>query len=92
MSSSSQGLEGLSLYQLPTCLFCWRVRFAAWRMGLSLPMKNLLLSPAAHRELVSEGGKMQVPCLRIEQGGEIRWLYESGDIIQYLKKGLSDGR
>jgi len=60
-----------------------------WRMGVSLPMKNLMLSPAAHRELVNEGGKMQVPCLRIEQKGKVRWLYESGDIIQYLKELIS---
>ncbi len=84
-------IDGLTLYQLPTCLFCWRVRFAAWRMGLSLPMKNVLLSPASHRELVSGGGKMQVPCLRIEEGERVRWLYESADIIAYLKKRLDNG-
>lgn len=84
-------LEGLSLYHLPTCLFCWRVRIVAWRMGLKLPMKNLILSPAAHSELVREGGKMQVPCLRIEEGDKVRWLYESADIITYLKKRMSNG-
>ena len=84
-------IDNLILYHLPTCLFCWRVRFAAWRMGVSLPMKNLMLSPAAHRELVSEGGRMQVPCLRIEEAGGVRWLYESADIIQYLKKRNANG-
>lgn len=80
----------LTLYHLPTCLFCWRVRFAAWRMGVSLPMKNLMLSPAAHRELVSDGGRMQVPCLRIEEGDRVRWLYESADIIAYLKQRIAN--
>ncbi|MDH5786189.1 MAG: glutathione S-transferase N-terminal domain-containing protein [Chromatiales bacterium] len=84
-------LDGLTLYHLPTCLFCWRVRIAAGRLGLKLPMKNLMLSPAAHSELVHEGGKMQVPCLRIEEGENVRWLYESADIIVYLKKRLSNG-
>ena len=84
-------IDNLTLYHLPTCLFCWRVRLAAWRMGVSLPMKNLMLSPAAHRELVSEGGRMQVPCLRIEEAGRVRWLYESADIIQYLKKRPANG-
>ena len=83
--------DDLTLYQLPTCLFCWRVRFAAWRIGVSLPMKNLMLSPAAHRELVSEGGRMQVPCLRIEEGDKVRWLYESADIITYLKMKFANG-
>ena len=89
--ATSSGTEGLSLYHLPTCLFCWRVRLAMWRIGVSMPMKNLLLDPTAHRQLVAEGGKMQVPCLRIEEGGKVRWLYESGDIIQYLKKRFSHG-
>lgn len=83
--------DGLTLYQLPTCLFCWRVRFAAWRMKIRLPMMNVLLNPVAHSELVNEGGKMQVPCLRIEEHGEVRWLYESADIIAYLKKRVADG-
>lgn len=84
-------MNNLSLYHLPTCLFCWRVRFAAWRMEIRLPMKNILLSPTAHRELVNEGGKMQVPCLRIEEADDVRWLYESADIIEYLKKRKQDG-
>ena len=89
MSPSSQlapQLAGVTLYQLPGCLFCWRVRFAAWRLGIALPMRNLLLDPVAHRQLVAEGGKMQVPCLRIEGSDGVRWLYESADIIDYLKK------
>ena len=30
------------------------------------------------------GGKVQVPCLRIEENGQVQWLYESKSIIQYL--------
>ncbi len=84
-------LDGLTLYHLPSCLFCWRVRFAAWRMGIALAKKNLMLSPAAHRELVNEGGVMQVPCLRIEQDDEVTWLYESADIIDYLRQRVANG-
>jgi glutathione S-transferase len=84
-------LNGLTLYQLPSCLFCWRVRFATWRMGIKLPMKNLMLSPTAHSELVREGGRMQVPCLRIEEGEKVSWLYESADIIDYLKGRAGNG-
>ncbi len=46
--------------------------------------KNLL-------ELRKGGGKSQVPCLRIEHESEkgkvsVQWLYESEDIIAYIKK------
>jgi hypothetical protein len=29
-----------------------------------------------------------VPCLRIERDGKVRWLYESLDIIEYLREQL----
>jgi len=36
--------------------------------------------------LIQGGGKPQVPCLRIEnEDGSIEWMYESDDIIRYLK-------
>jgi len=39
-----------------------------------------------HREqLEMGGGKVKVPCLRIEQGDDIRWLYESDEIIRFLE-------
>jgi glutathione S-transferase len=34
--------------------------------------------------LVNQGGKLQVPCLRIEKDGKVEWLYESSSIINYL--------
>lgn len=38
-------------------------------------------------ELVQGGGKGQVPCLRIEtEQGEVRWMYESDDIIKYIQE------
>lgn len=76
----------LVLYHLTSCPFCWRVRFAAWRLGLTLPMRNLLSEPAARGELLTGGGKLQVPCLRIEEEGRVHWLYESADIIAFLKR------
>ena len=40
-------------------------------------------------DLIAGGGKSQVPCLRIETGsGDVRWLYESIDIVRYLKTRL----
>ncbi len=40
-------------------------------------------------DLIAGGGKSQVPCLRIEtENGDVRWLYESIDIVRYLKTDL----
>ena len=41
------------------------------------------------QELISGGGKLQVPCLRIEKSPEdVEWMYESKDIIKFLTKEL----
>lgn len=78
------------LYFFTTCPFCVKVRFALWRLGLKLPTKNILTNTAYRDELVAGGGKKQVPCLRIEkQSGEVEWLYESDDIIRYLKRQVA---
>lgn len=87
----SQTLTGLSLYYIPTCLFCWRVRLVMMHLGITLPLKNVLTQPTSHQELVTKGGRMQVPCLRIKEGDSVRWLYESGDIIKYLKQRVNHG-
>ena len=38
-------------------------------------------------ELVNDGGKHKVPCLKIEKtNAKTEWLYESDEIILFLKK------
>ena len=40
-------------------------------------------------DLINGGGRFKVPCLQISGGsGEKTWLYESDDIIAYLKSEL----
>lgn len=54
-------------------------------------MKNILSNVEFKTELISGGGKKQVPCLRIEtENNEARWLYESADIIRYLRQKTQD--
>jgi len=78
----------LTLYHFTTCPFCVRARAAARRLGVDLEKRNIHSSRDAFDELVSGGGKKQVPCLRIEdpEGGEPAWMYESGDIVRYLEE------
>jgi len=46
--------------------------------------RDTLRDPEAYRELLQGGGRGMVPCLRIERGDEVEWMYESMDIIRYL--------
>lgn len=79
----------MALYQFETCPFCVKVRRAARRMNLKLATKDARGDAKARDELLREGGQRQVPCLRIEHGGKVQWLYESSEIIAYLERELA---
>lgn len=49
-------------------------------------LKDTLRDAHANDELIRGGGKRTVPCLRIERDGEVQWLYESRDIINFIEK------
>jgi len=79
--------QNLSLYQLPACPFCVKVRRAMKREGLSIELRNINQDDNFRDELIREGGKRTVPCLRIEKAdGEVQWLYESSDVVAHLQQ------
>jgi len=77
--------QGLALYQLYACPFCVKTRRAIHRLNITIEVRDI--KHPQHREaLATQGGRVMVPCLRIMNGQGDRWLYESGDIIQYLNE------
>ena len=65
------------------------VRVALWWLGLRIPLHDIISHPEKRAELIAGGGKSQVPCLRIEsESGDVQWMYESIDIIRYLREKL----
>lgn len=77
----------LSLYQFAACPYCLKVRWAIQRLQLDIVLRDAANDPEHKQALLEGGGKLQTPCLRIEEeDGEIRWMYESADIIHYLKQ------
>ncbi len=77
--------RNLQLYQYAACPFCVKVRRAIHRQGLNITLVNA--KQAEHQQILKEqGGKTMVPCLRIEEAGQVQWMYESADIIQYLNQ------
>ncbi|MGF1731737.1 glutaredoxin family protein [Photobacterium kasasachensis] len=76
----------LHLYQFDACPFCVKVRRHAKRLNLPLATKDAKQAQW-EEELVNGGGRRKVPCLRIEgEDGDVEWMYESNDIINYLDK------
>ena len=77
-----------TLYQTRLCGFCGRVRRAIEQLGLSdaVAERYLESDPEGVRALSEGGGQVQVPCLLIEREGEpAEWLYESADIVDFLR-------
>jgi len=77
----------LSLYQLPACPFCVKVRRAMKRGGLNIQLKNINKNELHRSELIEQGGKRTVPCLKItDEDQKVSWLYESSAINVYLQQ------
>ena len=81
-----QATRGMSLYQFYACPFCVRTRRAIHRLNLNIEVRDAQNDPEHRRSLTEEGGALQVPCLRIDEGGDSTWLYESAEIIGLLEK------
>ena len=79
-------LNRLALYMRPSCPYCVRVTDFCHEAKIELACRNI--AEGEHLEaLMVGGGTRQVPCLRILDGqGQSHWLYESLDIISYLKQ------
>lgn len=89
MALKRKPIEGHQLYYYSACLYCLVVRLAIWRLGLKIPLKDILSQAGNSAELIAGGGKIQVPCLRVEtKDGDVRWIYETSEIIGYLKTEL----
>ncbi|QEY63686.1 glutaredoxin [Metapseudomonas lalkuanensis] len=75
----------LALYQFNACPFCVKTRRALHRLNLPITLRDAKNDEGHRAALLAGGGKIKVPCLRIEENGESRWMYESNDIIRYLE-------
>lgn len=76
----------LALYHFSSCPFCIKVRHEMARLSLPVPLREAQHDTKHRGELLQGGGKIQTPCLQIEdEHGNIQWMYESSDIIKYLQ-------
>jgi len=74
----------LKLYQFYACPFCVKTRRAIKRLNLKVETRNAQAAGEFRKELELSGGKIKVPCLKVEGAVEASWIYESNDIIKYL--------
>lgn len=83
----NQLTRNLALYQFKTCPFCIKVRREIKRQSLNIELRDAQHNPEHREQLLSGGGRIKVPCLNIkDQNGHQQWLYESDEVIQYLRE------
>ena len=81
----NQKTATLKLYQFYACPFCIKTRRAIKRLNLKIETRNAQAGEF-REELGLMGGKVKVPCLKIEGEDDVSWVYESDTIIAYLEK------
>lgn len=79
-----QQAKGLALYQFHACPFCVKTRRNLHRLNVPVALRDAKNDPLHRQALLEGGGRVKVPCLRIEEAGEVTWMYESKAIIAYL--------
>jgi glutaredoxin len=81
-----EATQQLALYQFKTCPFCMKVRREMKRLSLEIELRDAQHDTRYRSELKQGGGKVKVPCLRVErENGDESWIYESDNVIKYLR-------
>ncbi|KAI1696482.1 hypothetical protein Ddc_20397 [Ditylenchus destructor] len=80
---SGQGTDPVSVPRLP--VLCEDPPHLA-PLNVPVALKDAKNNEQARQTLLEQGGKIKVPCLRIEENGQTTWMYDSKMIIDYLDK------
>ena len=79
----------MTLYQFNACPFCVKIRRQFRKYALNIELRDAENNVAYKNELISEGGKHKVPCLRIEnEAKNVTWLHDSKEISSFLQTEL----
>ena len=82
----NEAAKRLALYQFFACPFCIKTRRAIYKLNVPIEKRSASEGSKYREELLAGGGKVKVPCLRIEENGQVQWVYESTEIIRYLEQ------
>ena len=82
--------SNMALYQFEMCPFCVKTRRQIHRLALNIEQRDARNDERWNQELINEGGRYQVPCLKITaEDGTVEWMYESTDINAFLDEKFS---
>ena len=80
-------MANITLYQLPTCPFCTRVRAKLEEMNVRFDIVNVAGSreDPQRKEIFEKSGVPTVPVIEIDG----KFIGDSGEIIKYLEEHFS---
>ncbi|MEQ3641101.1 MAG: glutathione S-transferase N-terminal domain-containing protein [Alteromonas sp.] len=84
--------QKLALYQFFGCPFCIKTRRAMYKYNVPIQKRNVSEGSPHREELLQGGGKIQTPCLRIENEKGVEWMYDSKAIIGYLEERFVEAK
>ena len=80
-----QQTSHMALYQFNQCPFCVKTRRSIRRLALNIEKRDARNNLKWNQELINDGGKYQVPCLKLTtDDGKVEWMYEATVINKYL--------
>lgn len=85
MSTVKREIKGFSLYMFDGCPYCDFVLETMEELEISFELRDTDANTAFRDELVAATGKTMVPCLRMDEDGQSKWMHESEDIIEFLQ-------
>ncbi len=86
-----QQTKNMALYQFKMCPFCVKTRRQIHRLALNIENRDARNDPQWNQELINDGGKYQVPCLKlVKADGSVEWMYESSEINNYLEQQFAE--
>ncbi|MDO6681742.1 MULTISPECIES: glutaredoxin domain-containing protein [unclassified Oceanobacter] len=75
-----------ALYYYDMCPFCQMVLRTLPGLKVDVEKRNVQKNPAFRKQQQQATGRTTVPCLLItDDQGKEEWMFESADIIRYLK-------
>ncbi len=78
-------IKNIALYYRPQCPFCQKVLRVKDELSQEFDLCDTAENSDYMEEQIAATGRKTVPCLKISSGDEVQWMYESGDICEYLK-------
>ena len=85
---AQNSVRDFSLYQLKACPFCVKTRRAIHKLNVDIPIRDIGKNTQFREELQAGGGRIKVPCLRIDNSDKTEWIYESNAIISFLEQRI----